>query len=126
MAVDVFATVRAGSASRRVLSRISLQAPGWKRNSEAGNRTVKPVLLNNVGHRRKAPRRAKAAISTGGMQPAHRGALGGVPERLELVIPGLAEQQRQLSLERAAERGMPQAMQVPQGVDVPDRRAAVG
>ena len=41
-----------------------------------------------------------------------------MPERLELVVPGLAEQQRELGLQRAAERRVPRAVRIPQAVQI--------
>src|SRR6266536_3450791 len=45
--------------------------------------------------------RAGYRCSAGGVQPANRGAVPGAPERLELVIPGLAEQPGDLVLQAA-------------------------
>src|ERR1035438_8403010 len=50
-------------------------------------------------------RPARGAGSPGRVQPADRGALGRAPERLEFVVPRLAEQPGQLVLQRAAGRG---------------------
>ena len=48
-----------------------------------------------------------------------------MPERLEFSVPGIAEQQRQLGLERPAERWVPRPVQLADGaepvaVDIPD------
>ena len=70
-----------------------------------------------AGQQARGGRPGAAGWSAGGVQPAHRGAGRRVPERLELVVPGLPEQQRQLSLERAAKRRVPRALPFPQAAD---------
>src|ERR1700683_5744851 len=47
-------------------------------------------------------RREVSEISAGGVQPAHRGTIGRVPERLQLVVPRLGPQPRQVLLQRGA------------------------
>src|SRR5580704_4413052 len=58
--------------------------------------------------------REVSEISAGGVQPAHRSAIGRVPERLQLVVPRLAQQQREFVLQRATQRGMPRPVQIHQ------------